>query len=198
MTSVARGSTFTCASVFSARVTIACVSSRRAFGSAIRMRSISCVSTDLLEIVRVAEHPHAAHRAPANVGIVVDEADDLRVAVRAAGEFACQRHARVPGADDQRSQTVVGLRRALTFECEQARLEPNATAPEQHDQCGDRRRRENRERAHRSTLSSAMSSSVASDRARRDREHDPCGLFDRCVAPHRTVEAGELIARRAA
>ena len=192
MRSVARGSTFTCASVFSARATIACVSSRRAFGSAISTRSIVVLLADALEFVGRAEHAHAAHRATAQVGVVVDETDDEGVAVHAAHELARECCAGVAGSDDQRPELVVGLHRALSFEREQPRLETNATAAEQDQQRGDRWGREHRERAV-AELVDDDQLDRGSDRAAGDCEHDARGFLDRGVPPDGPVQARELV-----
>ncbi len=137
--------TFTCASVLSARASISLRRTRDASGSAITMRSTrSFAHTDSRSWV-VPSTRKRADRAADEAGVVVDEADDLRVAERACFELERERDARVGRADDQGAEPC-GLAVTLAFEGEEARLEADAAAPEQDQQRRDRRRGEERQR----------------------------------------------------
>ena len=145
----------------------------------------------LFEVVRRAEHAQRAHRTADELRVVVDEADDDRVAEGAAFELERQRDAGVGGADDQRAQTCA-LAVTLTLEREQAGLEPDATAAEEDEQRGDRRRGEDRQ---------GHVLHVGEPRQRERRREDAGGnggddahrFFDRRVPPDRSVEPHHLI-----
>ena len=145
----------------------------------------------VFEIVGRAEHAQRAHGSTDELRVVVDEADHDGVAERAAFELERERDAGVGCADDQRSQARA-LAVPLAFECEEARLEPDAAAAEKDEQRGDRRRGEQRQGVvlHVAVPGERERGREHADRSGRDDAH---GFLDGRVSPDGAVEAHHLV-----
>ena len=137
-------SSLTCASVVRARATIARSRSRRRVGKRDEDAVDVLADAQPFEVVGRPEHALAAQRASDELFVVVDEADDHAVGVRAPAELECERESFVGRADDERAQTRA-LAFTLALQREEPRLESDAAASEEYEQRGDRRRAQQRE-----------------------------------------------------